>query len=122
MNENIGTMGHWNLKSSIQYNEYGFSDGYSLSTRNYESNRSNVSFLSTSDLTRGRPSSGTDPTDKTDDDSIVFERGIPQSLLSSPPQEMEYPFGKANNCGSVNTQSLDCVSEKLSMCKFCEFR
>lgn len=120
MNKNIGKVERWSPSPSLQYEGYGYAIGYghSVSGKNFNFTGSTTSLLSTSDLTR-RPSSGTDPnTDKTDDDSIVFERGIPQSLLSSPPQEIDQPFIRSTHFANDDTQSLDKVSEKLSICKF----
>ena len=109
MTENFESSNGWKLETSFHYQEYGFSSDYSLPTGAFDSLHSTASGQSSSDLTR-RESSETDPnTDKTDDDSIVFERGIPQSLLNSPPQEMKnYPLDRDN------LQSLDDISEKRS--------
>lgn len=99
----------WGFASSLESKHENFNDIYSLPFKNCDHGFS-------SSMSSGRhPSSGTDhPTDKTDDDSIIFERGLPQSLLSSPPQEMmlDYPFTT-----KLDNSQLDCVSNKLAKCK-----
>lgn len=99
----------WSLASPFESKNDDFNDIYSLPFKNCD-------HVFPSSMSSGRhPSSGTDQlTDKTDDDSIIFERGLPQSLLSSPPQGIinDHPFNtKLDNAG------LDCVSDKLSKCK-----
>lgn len=111
----------WGINSAY-HDSYIIGDSYGLPVRAYDPR----SPLTSSDVAR-HPSSGTDQqTDKTDDDSIVFERGIPQSLLSSPPQEtsdysVKLSYSQAGAIVNIdqsnqvtNQQQLDHISERLS--------
>lgn len=109
MTENIH---HWDI-GSYQCDNYG--SAFEKVSAGSDYNHS-ASFISSSELTSRTPT-GTDlNTDKTDEDSIVFERGIPHNLLSSPPQEhVGYTFDLHKQSG-YDVNAMDQVTEKLAKC------